>query len=153
MADGYELAQINVAVFRKPQDDPANADFVNALDEVNAAAEQAPGFVWRLQDETGSAINFKPSGNANLIVNVSIWQDVESLRDFAYKQTDHIAIMRRREEWFVPEESGLALWWVKAGERPDPAQALARLRFLKSKGPSEKAFTFAKPFSRPDQES
>ena len=82
MADGYELAQINVAVFRKPQDDPANADFVNALDEVNAAAEQAPGFVWRLQDESGSAINFKPSGNANLIVNVSVWKDIESLREF-----------------------------------------------------------------------
>ncbi len=152
MAEVYELAQINVAVFVRPQDDPANADFVNALDDVNAAAEQAPGFVWRLQDETGSAINFKPSGNANMIVNVSVWQDVQSLRDFAYRQTDHIAIMKRREEWFVPEDSGLALWWVKAGYRPDPAEALARLRFLKAKGPSLKAFTFAKSFPPPDLE-
>lgn len=146
MVEGFELAQINVAVFRKPQDDPANADFVNALDSVNAAAEQSPGFVWRMQDETGSAINYKPSGNPNIIVNLSVWRDVESLRDFAYRQADHIAIMKRRQEWFVPEESGLALWWVEAGYRPDPAEALARLRFLKKKGPSVKAFTFKEQF-------
>lgn len=152
MAKGFELAQINVAVFRKPKDDPANLDFMNALDRVNAAAENAAGFIWRLQDESGNSTSFNPSGNPDLIVNVSVWQDVESLKNFAYRETEHVAIMRRREEWFVPEESGLALWWVNAGERPDPAQALARLRFLKSKGPSSKAFTFAKPFPRPDLE-
>ncbi len=146
MTDGFELAQVNVAVFRKPQDDPANADFVNALDLVNARAEQAPGFIWRLQDETGSAVNFNPSGNPKLIVNLSIWKDIESLRDFAYRQRDHVAVMRRREEWFIPEESGLALWWVRSGDRPDPAAALARLRFLKKHGPSAKAFTFKQQF-------
>lgn len=146
MTSAFQLAQVNVAVFRKPQDDPANLDFVNALDEVNAAAEQSPGFIWRMQDETGSAINYKPSGNANMIINLSVWRDVETLRDFAYRQTDHIAIMRRRQEWFIPEESGVALWWVKAGDWPDPAEALARLRFLKKKGPSQKAFTFKEQF-------
>jgi len=152
VAEGFELAQINAAVFRKPKDDPANLDFMNALDSVNAAAENAAGFVWRLQDESGNSTSFNPSGNPDLIVNISVWQDVESLKNFAYRETEHIAIMRRREDWFVPKESGLALWWVNAGERPDPAQALARLRFLKSKGPSPKAFTFAKPFPRPDLE-
>lgn len=147
MTDEFELAQINVAVFRKPKDDPANLDFINALDDVNAAAEQAPGFIWRLQDESGNSTNFNPSGNPDLIVNISVWQDIEALRNFAYRQTDHIAIMRRRAEWFIAEESGVALWWVKAGDHPDPAAALARLRFLKKRGPSAKAFTFKEQFS------
>ena len=146
MTDGFELAQVNVAVFLRPQNDPANADFVNALDDVNAAAEQSPGFIWRMQDETGSAINYRPSGNPNKIVNLSVWCDVESLRDFAYRQNDHIAIMKRRDEWFVPGKSGIALWWVKAGYRPDPAEALARLRVLQKNGPSPKAFTFKEQF-------
>lgn len=150
MTESFELAQINVAVFRKPKDDPANLDFINALDQVNAAAERADGFIWRLQDESGNSTNFNPSGNPDLIVNISVWHDIESLRNFAYRQADHVAIMQRRGAWFIAEESGVALWWVKAGERPDPAAALARLRFLKAKGPSAKAFTFKEQFAPPD---
>lgn len=149
MAEGYELAQINVATFRAPKDDPINQPFMDALDEVNAAAEAAPGFVWRLKDESGNSTDFNPSGNPQLIINFSVWKDIESLRNFAYRQKDHIAIMQRRDEWFIAEESGLALWWVKMGEYPDPAQALARLRFLRKHGPGEKAFTFAQPFPMP----
>ena len=40
------VAQINIAKFRAAK--VANADFMAALDRVNAAADRAPGFVWRL---------------------------------------------------------------------------------------------------------
>jgi len=43
----YQLAHANIARFRVAQDDPANADFVNSLDRVNAVAESQPGYVWR----------------------------------------------------------------------------------------------------------
>ncbi len=42
----WQLAQVNIARFRKPADDPANADFMAALDHVNALAEASPGFVF-----------------------------------------------------------------------------------------------------------
>ena len=49
----HHLAQINVARLRAPIDAPETADFVAALAPVNAHADAAPGFVWRLQTESG----------------------------------------------------------------------------------------------------
>ena len=46
----FQLAQLNIAKMRETLESPLMADFVNALDRVNALAEQAPGFVWRLTD-------------------------------------------------------------------------------------------------------
>jgi Domain of unknown function (DUF3291) len=50
----YLLAQVNIARMREPLDSPLLAGFVAALDPVNAAADAAPGFVWRLQTEDGN---------------------------------------------------------------------------------------------------
>ena len=47
----WHIAQINVAIFRVPREDPVNADFEAALDEVNALADVAPGFIWRMTGE------------------------------------------------------------------------------------------------------
>ena len=110
----YHLAQVNVAIFRRPKDDPANRDFIDALDRVNAAADAAPGFVWRLQDESGNALDV-PAGssvNPNLEVNLSVWEDVESLQNFVYRQLDHVSVLKRREEWFDSTMSRMALWWI-----------------------------------------
>ena len=49
----YQVAEINIATFRSPMADPVNADFIANLDRVNALAEAAPGFVWRLVGEGG----------------------------------------------------------------------------------------------------
>jgi Domain of unknown function (DUF3291) len=49
------LAQLNIGRIRYSLDDPRMADFVNNLDRVNAIAEHTPGFVWRLQDDSGNA--------------------------------------------------------------------------------------------------
>lgn len=45
------LAHLNVATLRYPLDDPRMAPFVEMLDPVNASADAAPGFVWRLVEE------------------------------------------------------------------------------------------------------
>ena len=47
----YHLAQVNVARMVAPLDSPELAPFVARLDAVNAEADRAPGFVWRLLDE------------------------------------------------------------------------------------------------------
>jgi hypothetical protein len=49
--DRFPLAQLNVVRLAAPLDSAQLADFVAGLEPVNAAAEAAPGFVWRLKDD------------------------------------------------------------------------------------------------------
>jgi len=51
----HHLAQINIGRLIAPVDDPKIAEFVAQLDPVNALADTAPGFVWRLQPSSGNA--------------------------------------------------------------------------------------------------
>jgi hypothetical protein len=51
----YVLAQVNIGRLMAPLDSPQLTDFVAALDPVNAVADAAPGFLWRLQTEDGNA--------------------------------------------------------------------------------------------------
>src|SRR5580692_175933 len=55
----YVLAQVNIGRLREPLDSPRLAGFVAALDPVNAAADAAPGFLWRLQTEDGNATSVR----------------------------------------------------------------------------------------------
>ena len=49
------LADFNIARLRAPIDDPMIDDFRNNLEPVNRLADESPGFVWRLQDDSGDA--------------------------------------------------------------------------------------------------
>ncbi len=145
----YELAQLNIAIMNEPLTSPVMADFVANLDRINALADGTPGFVWRLQTEEGDATAMRPLGEET-IVNLSVWQDVESLNAYVYK-SGHVEIMRRRKEWFARMgEAFLVLWWVPIGHRPTVEEAIARLDLLREKGPSADAFTFRQPFFLPD---
>lgn len=148
----YQLAQLNIARFRLPAEDPVNADFINALDRVNAIAEQQPGYVWRLQGEGDSAIDVHAFDDPNIVVNMSVWEDMETLAAFAYRNEDHRAIMRRRREWFEHLEFYLVLWWIEAGHRPSVEEAKARLESLRRYGPTAHGFTFKQPFPAPGRD-
>nr|MDT0660621.1 DUF3291 domain-containing protein [Micromonospora sp. DSM 115978] len=144
----HHLAQLNIGRLRAPLDDPAMAGFVTALPVVNALADAAPGFVWRLQDEeTGDATGLRPLNLPDVIVNLSVWEDVETLRAFTYHSA-HLEPLRRRREYFDHEglPGYLVLWWVPAGHRPTVAEAMARLEHLAAEGPSPLAFTFREPY-------
>ena len=139
------IAQLNVARFRRPKADPANDAFMDALDHVNAQADVADGFVWRLVGEgdanDATAIE-AVAGDADFIVNLSVWRDVPALEAFAYRQADHRAVLARRGEWFEPMEPSLALWEVPEGHIPSVAEALDKLAELGREGPSAAVFTF-----------
>ena len=148
--NGYQLAQINISRFVRAKDDPANADFMAALDAVNAQAESSPGFVWRLVGDSNNATDVEAlPGDPRLIVNMSLWQDLASLAAFAYKQPDHIAVLRRRDEWFETLPVSVAQWWVPAGHIPTVGEGMARIANLAANGPTERAFTFRQPFAAP----
>ncbi len=123
-------------------DDPTMAGFVARLDEINALADRSPGFVWRLQTEAGDATAIRAFPDPLLLVNLSVWESVEALREFTYRSA-HAGVMRRRAEWFERmDEPHLVLWWVPAGDLPTLDEAKARLDRLRSEGPSPEAFTF-----------
>ncbi|WP_406441129.1 DUF3291 domain-containing protein [Streptomyces sp. NBC_00631] len=137
------LAQLNVATLRFPLDDPRMAPFVDMLDTVNAAADDTPGFVWRLvEDGAADATALRPAGE-DVIVNLTVWETQEALWNFTYR-SEHLDVIRRRREWFERHvEAHLVLWWVPAGHIPTTGEALDRLADLRAHGPSARAFTFA----------
>jgi hypothetical protein len=144
------IAQVNVSLPIEPLDTPRLADFVAALEPINALADTAPGFVWRLQTEDGNATAVRVLDDDRLIVNLSVWESIEALGEFVFR-TAHTDVMRRRREWFVPmRESMTALWWIPAGTTPTVADAEDRLRHLREHGPTPHAFTFRAPFPSPD---
>jgi hypothetical protein len=146
----YELAQLNIGIIKGPMDSPIMAEFAANLARINALAEASPGFVWRLQTEAGDATAIRPFDNPNQLLNMSVWRDADALRRFVYRSA-HADILKRRREWFEPISAAImVLWWVPRGERPSVAEAIARLKLLRTRGPHAEAFTFRNTFPAPD---
>ena len=145
---GRHLAQLNVARLLAPLDSPELAGFVEALEPVNAVADGAPGFVWRLQDDAGDATSLRPWGD-DVIVNMSVWESVEALRAYVYG-LEHAAVLRQRRSWFEAYGSAsLVLWWIPQGHEPTLEEAKVRLDMVEADGPSPVAFTLRSPYAAP----
>ena len=143
----HHLAEFNIARLRAPLEADDNAEFVAVLDAVNRIAEVSPGFVWRLtSDDDRSASYVQVYDDPLLIVNFSVWTDLDSLRHYVYR-SGHGAYFRRRKEWFDDSGSALVCWWIPAGVFPSTDEAVARLARLEREGPSPDAFTFTTAFT------
>src|SRR5205807_2891927 len=147
----YHLGQCNVAKLRAPLDSPLLAEFVAALEPINALADRSPGFVWRLQTEDGDATAIRAFDDGRLIVNMSVWESIEELAQFVYRSA-HTDVMRRRREWFERIRLYFVLWWVPAGQAPTVSDAEVRLAHLREHGPTPFAFTFKQRFAAPSVE-
>jgi hypothetical protein len=145
-AASWQLAQVNIGRVRGQMTDPIMQDFVAQLPAINALADQAPGFIWRLQTEDGDATAFRPYDDPTILINMSVWTDLASLRDYVYRSA-HASVMRRRREWFERFEGVyVVLWWVPAGHRPTLPEAVERLAHLEAHGPTPHAFSFRQAF-------
>jgi len=153
----YELAQVNIARLLAPLDSAELAGFVSALDPVNASADEAPGFVWRLQTEDGNAtaiqaFEWDAEGSPGVIVNMSVWTSIEALADWVYGPV-HREVLLQRRNWFERvTEATVALWWVPSAYRPTTSEAERRVRHLRAHGPTPFAFTFRHNFRPPDEQ-
>lgn len=146
MTNHYHIAQVNIGRMLHPIDAPEMADFANNLDPINALADNAPGFVWRLQTEEGNATSIQPYEDEMIILNMSVWKDIESLREYTF-QSEHVQFVRRRKEWFeLFKGTYTALWRVPAGHIPTMEEAKERLAHLEEHGETPYAFTFKKTF-------
>ena len=141
-AAGFHLAQFNVGRTRGPMDSAGMAEFRAGLEAINALADHADGFVWRLVGEAGADATDVRMPGSDLLVNLSVWESREALWDFVYR-SDHLDYLRRRREWFQRVDGPIqVLWWLPAGEIPDVAEARRRLDLLRDRGPGPDAFTF-----------
>jgi hypothetical protein len=146
----YHIAQVNIARMKTSLDDPAMSGFVGRLDEINALADGSPGFVWRLQTAQGNATYLRPYDDDRILVNMSVWQTIEHLKQYVYR-TVHVELLRQKHAWFEKFAGAyLALWWIPAGYIPGVAEAKKRLAHLEANGAGPFAFTFSKPFP-PDE--
>ncbi|MEU1725065.1 DUF3291 domain-containing protein [Nonomuraea sp. NPDC050227] len=137
------LAQLNVAHLRAPIDAPELAEFVALLEPVNAVADEAPGFVWRMKEsESDPTATVVHDFGDHLLINFSVWESLETLWDFTYRSV-HLGVLRRRREWFLRvAEPYMVMWWVPEGHIPSLAEGMRRLERLRTEGPSPEAFTY-----------
>jgi Domain of unknown function (DUF3291) len=143
----YHLAQLNIAKIKFPLHDPQMVDFVNNLDRINSIAELAEGFIWRLKDEQNNATSIKIYNDDFLIVNMSVWNNIDSLFQFTY-QSAHVEIFKRRKEWFEKmSDMHMCLWYIPTGNFPTILEAQERLTHLRENGETPYAFTFKKRFT------
>jgi len=142
----FHLAQFNVAHAKYPINDPQMKGFVDLLASVNEAGERSKGFVWILKDDTGTAVNYNPYNDPYLLVNMTVWETIEDLKNFAYSGA-HGDIFRRRREWFQPmEKESTVLWWIAKGSLPTVEEGKAKLNQLWENGPTAEAFSLKKIF-------
>jgi hypothetical protein len=151
----FHLAQVNIGRLLAPLDSAQLADFVAALDPVNAVADAAPGFVWRLQTDEGNATSLRAfeedaaRADGGILINMSVWESVEALSAYVYGEA-HLGVLRRRREWFDHmHEAYAALWWVERGHVPAIGEAEDRVRHLRQHGPTPYAFTLRTHFPAP----
>lgn len=147
---GFHLAQLNVARARAPIEDPSMAEFAARLEAVYAEAERAPGFVWRLRAEDLPA-GVRVPADPRLFVTLSVWESVGALHDYVYGGA-HADSLRERARWFEkPDGPAVVLWWIPRGTLPRPEQGLARLKYLRLRGPTPHAFDFKDWFPPPGE--
>lgn len=142
-----QLAQVNIARMKGTIDSPVMADFVANLDRINALAENSPGFVWRLKDEDNNATSMKIYDDDYIIVNMSVWTDVDALFRYVY-HSDHVEIFKRKKEWFHKmEDMHMAMWYIEDHVYPSVLDARERLNYIRKHGETPYAFTFKNRFS------
>jgi heme-degrading monooxygenase HmoA len=146
---GFHLAQVNIGLPIEPVESELLRGFVEMLEPINALADAAPGFVWRLQTEDGDATAIRAFEDDRLIMNMSVWESMEPFAAFVFGP-EHSAVMRQRRQWFVPMDVYTTAWWIPAGTLPTPADAVQRLDLLRRLGPTPDAFTVKRPFPPPD---
>jgi hypothetical protein len=145
----YQLAQINIGRILAPIGDPLMADFVSQLPPINAIADTSPGFVWRLQTESGDATSIRVYEDEMVAINMSVWESVDALREYVYKSA-HSGVLRDRKRWFEKFEGPYyAMWWIPAGHIPTTEEGKTRLDHLREYGDTAYAFSFKNIFPEP----
>ena len=146
----YHIAQLNIARMIAPLDDPMMADFVAYRGPINEVADASPGFVWQFPIAEDDMSSYGLYGEELILINYTVWDSIEALKEFTYK-TIHADAFRKRRKWFEKmAEHYLALWWIPAGHIPTWDEAATRLDALRANGETPYAVSFRSSFPAPD---
>jgi hypothetical protein len=147
----FHIAQVNVAQAKAGMASDLMQGFVSRLDEINTLADGADGFIWRLKEDSGSATAIRVFDDPLLLINMSVWANLDALKHYVYKSL-HLELIKDRDAWFNKlGQSHQALWWIPVGHIPNVEEAQKKLEYIRKFGPSAEAFTFAKPHPMPMQ--
>ncbi|GGG34898.1 hypothetical protein GCM10011414_00400 [Croceivirga lutea] len=144
----HHLAQANIARFKASLDDPIMKEFVDFIGPINKLAEESPGFVWRLKDDEGRSSSYieSPFRDEMLAINLSVWEDLPSLKNFVYT-TVHSYFLRNKKKWFQKDgKSQFVMWWIPEGEVPTLELTKQKLELLDTNGPTPEAFSIKQLF-------
>ena len=142
-SNNYNLAQFNIIKLKDRLDSPIIKEFKDFLTPINLLAEESPGFVWRLKDESGeSAADIEtPYEDELIFVNMSVWQNYQSLKNYTY-QTVHNYFLKSRKKWSSEIDGHKAvMWYIKKGITPTLAEAKEKLDLLNKLGSTRDAFS------------
>jgi len=102
-----------------------------------------------INDPVMNATSFNPYNDEQIIINISVWENIASLENFTYK-TFHTDFLKRRKEWFVKYgKVHFAMWWIKQNDLPTIDESVKRIAHLQENEPSEYAFNFKTRFPKP----
>lgn len=134
---GNSLIHANVARMRAPLSHPTMAGFVDQVDAIDALANEAPGFLSQpTPPDEGQVFN------GNDLLNLSIWESVETFDAFAHNG-QHARVLERRAEWFHRSPGpNYVLYWAPADHMPTEAEVKERIEHLATYGATPYAFTF-----------
>lgn len=136
-----KLAQMNIAQAKYAFEAPEMKDFIDNMESIYTLAESSRGFIWRLKADSADTKNIDIFNKPNTIVNMSVWESVETLKKFMYK-TRHLEFLHRKKEWFNTfSEETCVLWWVKDNHVPTVREGVDRLMHLRENGNTSYAFT------------
>ncbi|WP_124553702.1 DUF3291 domain-containing protein [Methylophilus methylotrophus] len=122
-------------------------EFANLGGHIMQHADPGNGFIWAAGtgfygDENVTRVFNNPA----IILNLSIWRDLDGLKSFVYS-SNHLLALKSAKKWFKQlDERVYVLWWIKAGDIPTIELAKSKLDLINSIGPSPLAFDFTEPF-------
>ncbi len=143
----YFLAQVNIGKIKAPLESEQMSGFADNLDRINELAENSTGFVWRLKEDNNNATSIKVFEDDFMLINMSVWETIETLYQFVY-QSAHVDYLKRRKEWFEKmTEMYSALWWIPETHTITTTEAIERLTHIRVHGETPFAFSFKKQFT------
>ncbi len=109
---GHNLAQINIGRLIASLGDPRIAGFVAQLEPINQLGRITVQALWRLQSAQANATDLPYNDDPSIMVNMSVWESIEALKEFTYK-SQHMGVFRDRRKWFQKMDlPHCCLWWV-----------------------------------------
>ena len=112
------LAQFNVARIKYPLTDPRMWEFVDNVNKIHRVADRIGGLIYRLKDDSGTAMNMTVMNDPMILPNLTIWKNVDSLKRFLDK-TVHKFFFNKGSEWFdVWDKSKNCMWYCAESYRP-----------------------------------